>query len=241
MLGRGLLPSDAADGQEPQPVTVISYKFWRTHFFADPGVIGKTLQLNHKSYLIVGVARPASSGTCRCLLASEIIQDPNLTFVVNLRLRPGRLSCRRKRGVAARDWNNLLEKRPKRFPEHIRVQVEGLNEWVARSISEPCICSLAQWVLLLAIGCGNASILLLARGAAREHEFAVRAAVGANRLSNRSPASDRISVLPGFDRGLLLASRCPTESWAVSVVLLPRYAFASRGVIHINLPVSCSA
>ncbi len=33
VLGRGLLPSDAPDGQEPQPVVVLSYKFWQKHFW----------------------------------------------------------------------------------------------------------------------------------------------------------------------------------------------------------------
>ena len=58
VLGRGLLPSDALDGQEPQAVAVLSYKFWQKHFFSNPDVLGKTLQLDRKSYVIVGVAAP---------------------------------------------------------------------------------------------------------------------------------------------------------------------------------------
>src|SRR5882724_7920467 len=46
LLGRGILPSDAMDGQDPQPVSVLSYKFWRKHFLGDPGVIGRMLQLD---------------------------------------------------------------------------------------------------------------------------------------------------------------------------------------------------
>lgn len=41
-LGRGLQPSDAMGGQDPQPVTVLGYKFWQRHFNADPGVLGRT-------------------------------------------------------------------------------------------------------------------------------------------------------------------------------------------------------
>ena len=58
LLGRGIMPSDAPDGQDPQPVTVLSYRFWQKHFFGDPAVLGRTLQLNHKNYTIVGVAAP---------------------------------------------------------------------------------------------------------------------------------------------------------------------------------------
>src|SRR3984885_9002766 len=58
LLGRGLLPSDAVDGHDPQPVAVLSYQFWQRHFSGDPGAVGKTLQLARKDYTIVGVAAP---------------------------------------------------------------------------------------------------------------------------------------------------------------------------------------
>jgi MacB-like periplasmic core domain len=57
-LGRGLVPSDAIDGQDPQPVVVLGYKFWQRHFNSNPAVLGQTLQLVHKNYAIVGVAAP---------------------------------------------------------------------------------------------------------------------------------------------------------------------------------------
>src|SRR5258708_16663337 len=70
---------------------------------------------------------------------------------------------------------------PKRFPENFKVKVEGLNDWVISSISGTLYLLFGAVTLLLAIGCGNVSILLLARGAARQHELAVRAGIGAQR------------------------------------------------------------
>ena len=58
LLGRGIMPSDAPIGQDPQPVAVLSHRFWQKHFFGNPAVLGRTLQLNHKNYTIVGVAAP---------------------------------------------------------------------------------------------------------------------------------------------------------------------------------------
>jgi len=58
LLGRGLLPSDAIDGREPNAVAVLSYKFWHTHFFGDPQILGKKIELDHHPYVIVGVGRP---------------------------------------------------------------------------------------------------------------------------------------------------------------------------------------
>jgi hypothetical protein len=58
VLGRGLVRADAIDGQEPQPVAVLSYRFWQNRFFSDPQVVGKTVELDRKKYAIVGVAAP---------------------------------------------------------------------------------------------------------------------------------------------------------------------------------------
>ena len=55
LLGRGLIPSDAPAGQDAQPVVVLSYSFWQRHLGGGSDVIGKSLQLDHKNYMIVGV------------------------------------------------------------------------------------------------------------------------------------------------------------------------------------------
>src|SRR5215469_5153136 len=55
LVGRTLIPSDAPEGQDPQPVVVLSYSFWKRHFHGDPAVVGRTIQLVHKTYAIVGV------------------------------------------------------------------------------------------------------------------------------------------------------------------------------------------
>ena len=55
LLGRYFIPADAPDGKDPQPVAVLGYKFWQRHYRGDPSVVGQTIQLNHKSYTILGV------------------------------------------------------------------------------------------------------------------------------------------------------------------------------------------
>jgi MacB-like periplasmic core domain len=90
ILGRGLLPSDAIEGQDPQLVTVLSYKFWQTHFLADRDVIGKTIQLDHKNYVIVGVAAPRFRWySADVYLPLRLTRDPGLSYIINLRLRKG--------------------------------------------------------------------------------------------------------------------------------------------------------
>src|SRR5882724_6697747 len=78
-LGRWLIPSDAPPGQEPQRVVVLSYQFWHRHFLGNPAVIGRTLQLVHKTYQVVGVMPPRYRwGAADIYLPQKLTQDPNI-------------------------------------------------------------------------------------------------------------------------------------------------------------------
>jgi predicted permease len=235
VLGRGLLPADAIDGHDPQPVVVLSYKFWQKHFFSSPDVLGKTLQLDRKNYEIVGVAAPRFTWySADVYLPLKLTQDPGPMFIVNVRLRQGVTHA-----AANAALQPLLEQfardMPKHFPEHFRVQVEGLNEWVVRSISGTLYLLFGAVALLLAIGCGNVSILLLARGTARQHELAVRSAVGAHRsrIVRQLLTESLLLAAIGASLGILTSY----GALAGLRALLPRYAFAPEVVIRINLPV----
>ena len=84
-LGRGLSRSDAIDGQDPQPVAVVSYKFWQERLGGDPQVVGKTLQLDRKNYTIVGVAAPRFTVVQRgCLPAAEDDGGSGLIFASSI-------------------------------------------------------------------------------------------------------------------------------------------------------------
>jgi len=235
LLGRGLLPSDAVDGQDPQAVTVLSYKFWQTHFLSDPDVVGKTIQLDRKNYLIVGVAAPRFRWySADVYLPLKLTQDPGLTYIINLRLREG-VTHEAADAELQPLLNQFAKDMPKYFPERFRVRVEGLNEWVVRSISGTLYLLLGGVALLLVIGCGNVSILLLARGMARQQELAVRAAVGAGR-----GRIVRQLLTESLLLGVVGAALGVFASYGVLAgirVLLPPYAFAPEVVIRINLPV----
>src|ERR1700723_2189033 len=55
LFGRGIAPSDSIAGHDPQPVAVLSFEFWQKHYFSDPTVLGRTLQLDRKTYTVTGV------------------------------------------------------------------------------------------------------------------------------------------------------------------------------------------
>ena len=235
LLGRGLLPSDAIDGQDPQPVVLLGYKFWQRHYLGSRDVVGKTLQLDRNNYLIVGVAAPRftwySADVFRPLKLSA---DPGQNCVVDLRLRPG-VSHEAANAALRPLLDQFAADMPKHFPEHFKVQVEDLNAWVRRGMQGTLYLLFGAVALLLAIGCGNVSILLLARGTARQHELAVRSAIGAHRWRIVRQLLTESLLLAAIGAGLGAAAAYAILAGMQTV--LPKYAFAPEVVIRINVPV----
>jgi putative ABC transport system permease protein len=235
LLGRGLLPSDAPEGQDPENVAVLGYQFWQRHFGGDPDIVGKNIQLVHKSYSIVGVVRPRFTwGDGEVYLPLKLTADPVRTYFPMIRLKPGVT-----RAAANAEFQSLVEQfakqTPAHFPEHFRVAVEGLNDHFVTDIGGTLYLLLSAVALLLLIGCGNVSILLLARGTARQHELAVRSAIGAGRTRIlRQLLTEALMLsLAGAVLGVALANSLVK----LIVTWLPEFSFPHEATISINLPV----
>jgi predicted permease len=235
VLGRGLLPSDAIDGQDPQPVVVLSYKFWRKHYLSNPSVLGRTLQLDHRNFEIVGVAAPRFKWyNSDVYLPLKLMRGPGRTFLVNLILRPG-VSHATADAALQPLVEQFASEMPQDFPDRFRVHVEGLNDWVISSMGGTLYLLFGAVLLLLMIGCGNVSILLLARGAARQRELAVRGALGAGRLRLIRQLLTESLLLAAVGAALGVV----TSFGALAAIrrLLPSSVFAPEVVIRINQPV----
>lgn len=234
-LGRGLSRADAIEGRDPEPVAVLAYEFWQERLGGDPDAVGKMLQLDRKNYTIVGVAGPRFRWySADVYLPLDMKPDPNHFCIVDFYLRPG---VTRQAANAALEplLQQFARETPKRFPEQFHVQVEGLNAWVERSIGGTLYLLLGAVALLLGIGCGNVSILLLAQGAGRQHEFAVRAAVGAQGGRMIRQLLTESMLLAGIGAALGVAASYGILAGIKAV--LPRFAFAPEVVFRINLPV----
>lgn len=234
LLGRGLQPSDAIGSQEPQPVVVLGYKFWQRRYQGDPSVIGKTIELMRKPYTIVGIsARRFTWGDADVYLPMKLTasDDPN---TIEVRLRPGV-----SHEIAAQQMQPLIKEFERQSPQYYPpnpgpLRVIGLNEQFLKAIGPTLAMLFGAVALLLAIGCGNVSILLLARGTARQHEFALRSAIGASRarLVRQLLTESLLLSLAGAVLGVLLSYRLV----ALILRMMPEYAFPHEAAIQISLP-----
>ena len=235
LMGRWLIPSDAPPGQTPQPVVVLTYHFWQRYFMGDPNVIGRTIQLVHKPYQIVGVMPPRFKwGDPDMYVPLEVTQDPNIRYAASIKLRPGM-----NPEQASAELQPLVEEwakqTPAQYPDKFKVKLRSIVEVYARPLGPTLYLLLGAVASLLLIGCANVSILLLARGTERQHELAVRAAIGADRLRMiRQLLTESLGIATtGAALGILLAWR----GLSFLVSRLPENSFPAESVIKMNIPV----
>ncbi len=235
VLGRYFDSSDAPDLQDPQPVAVLSYNFWRRHFNGDPAIVGKNIQLVHKDYTILGVLPPRFTWMDGDVyLPLKMSQEQDVTYNANVKLKPGV-----RTEAAEAEFRPLMEQfdkeRPNYYPVQFRIAVRKLGEYYVRDLRGTLYLLFGAVALLLAIGCSNVSILLLARGTARQHELAIRSAVGASRyrIVRQLLTESLLLALVGAGLGVLLAYR----ALGFIVARLPEYSFPHEADFHVNLPV----
>jgi predicted permease len=230
MLGRYFTTSEAPDDQNPQPVVVLGNKFWRRHFNGDPSVVGKTIEISHKSYTILGVMSPRFTwGAGDLYLPLNLSPKTSPVFYSAVfKLKPG-LS----ESSAAAELLTLC--RPKDLPQDFRLELHNISYFYIQKLGPTLGLLFGAVSLLLAIGCGNLSILLLARGTVREHEFAIRSALGASssRIMRQLLTESLILALFGTAMGILLAY----GTLYFIIPWLPAGSFPDEVDFHINIPV----
>jgi putative ABC transport system permease protein len=234
LYGRWLVPSDAPFGQDPQPIVVLSYEFWQRYYLGDPTVIGRTIQLVHKPYQVVGIMPPRFKwAEAQLYLPLKLTEDPHIYEGVSLRLKPGVTIAQ-----ATAELQPIVERfakdSPQNYPENFRISLRSIIELYARPLGTTLYILLGAVASLLLIGCGNVSILLLARGTERQHELAVRAAIGADRSRMiRQLLTESLSIgLIGAALGVLIA----WKSLPLIVAWMP-HRFPAESVIKVNIPV----
>jgi predicted permease len=241
LLGRFIQPSDAE--HEGQSNVVLNYGFWQRHFQGDASVIGRVLQVDHANYIIVGVmprsfAFNDTFGVGDIYLPRSLLHDS-----VNLPVEwPYTPWIKIKRGVSLAAANAELgaivrqfaKETPRHFPEKFHLDLQPIIVPYQQSMGKTLLLLFLGVLLLLLIGCANCSILILARGAARQHELAVRGALGASRwrIVRQLLVESMVISFAGTALGVALSSvlaRLPIQ--------LSPHTFPAESVIRMNQTV----
>jgi putative ABC transport system permease protein len=235
LMGRWLIPADAPPGQDPARVVVLGYQFWQRYYSGDPAVVGRTLQLVRKNYQIVGVMPPRFRWReADIYLPLKVRLEPNIYYGATLKIRPG-VSTAEANAELQPLLQAFAKRSPERYPDAFRVTLRSIIELYARPMGPRLFLLLGAVTSLLLVGCANVSILLLVRGAHRQQELAVRAALGAARVRiiRQLLTEALVIAVAGAGLGLLIAWR----GLAVIVAWVPTNSFASESVIEMNVPV----
>jgi hypothetical protein len=207
-LGRLLGPQDdAADGSADS--VVLSYRYWQNALGADPSVLGQALVVNGKPLTIVGVASRGFQGTSRPATPEVFLPitfrwrdspraipnfDDRRNYWVYLfgRLKPG-VSLAQAEAAINQPYRAILN--DVEAPLQIGMTEQALTQFRAKTITVAPGARGQSWIMtgagvplaillvaaatVLLIACVNIANLMLARGATRTGEMAVRLSLGA--------------------------------------------------------------
>jgi putative ABC transport system permease protein len=213
-LGRGFTADEERPGA-PAAV-VISHEIWQGPLGGDPAVIGRTLMLSARPYTVVGVMpasfrylRPYDVFAALAPIAGEewlLDRGNHQGFTVVGRLRDGVTADAAFREL--RDIERDLVREHPASAAGLSVVGEPLASRLVRPIKDTLLVLSGAVGILLVIACLNVAGLLIARGAARRHELAVRAALGGGRARLASQLLVESTLLSGAGGvlGVALAS-----------------------------------
>ena len=195
VLGRAFAPEEnRAPGQNP--VVVLSYPFWQRQFGGDSNIVGKTLRLNTKPFVVIGVAAPDFIGLglqkggvkdawLPLMMRSEVSpQDQNWLekrdcwLALAGRVKPGRTSEEAGAEMTLL-WGQLhpseINPNAKARLRPLYIMPRASEAWTVITVV------MSATVMVLLIACSNIANLMLARAVKRQKEIGVRLCLGASR------------------------------------------------------------
>jgi putative ABC transport system permease protein len=244
VLGRAFEPSD--DRVRGPKVAILSHGLWRRRFGGDASIVGRLVTLDDNSYTVIGVMPSAfenvlepSAELWAPLQYGESFAPDSREWGHHLRL-VGRLRPGVEREQAAGELAAIARTPVPEFPRvpwaslEQGLTVSSLQDDVTYGVKPALLAVFGAVILLLTIACVNVTNLLLARGAQRRGEFAVRSALGAGRprlIRQLLTESVLLAVLGGV-LGMVVA-----ELGVRALVVLSPPGLPRLGAIHLDATV----
>jgi len=242
--GRLFIPQDEQAGHEP--VVVVSNALWQRRFGSDPSLVGKPITLDGKNYTVAGVAPAGFQYPDKTELwvpplklvpelspNQDVTQTRGMGYLAAVAtLKPG-VSLPQ----AAAEMETITARLRQQYPNTNNRRfnrVVSLQEHLVGETNKLLWLLLGAVTFVLLIGCANVANLLLASGASRQKEMAIRTALGASRarVVRQLFTESTLLALTGGAAGLLIAY------WGLAAItkLLPG-DFPRLNEIHMNVRV----
>jgi putative ABC transport system permease protein len=209
LLGRTFLREEDQPGREQ--VVVLSHRLWTSRFGADRDVVGRQIQLSGRPHTVIGVMPeefdPTLSGEelwvpMAWTAERKAMHDEHHNFAVAL------LKVGVSREQAQAEVAGIARVLAQRYDANQgrSARVHPLPEFLIGDFRQRLFVTLGAVSFVLLIACGNVANLLLVRGAARQKEIAVRAALGAGRgrIVRQLLTESAVLSLVGATAGLAL-------------------------------------
>jgi len=259
VLGRAFRPEENQPGSSN--VVILGDRFWQRQFARSPNVVGQAIRINEEPYTIVGVMPPTFQIDDWERFYVPLPIDPSrghgFLRVVG-RLRPG-VSLQQ----AQSDVSLIAERLARIYPKNnqgVSVNLMSLTAGLVGEVRFGFYLMLGVVAVVLVIACANVAGLMLARGATRQRELAVRSALGAGRgrLARQLLTESLLIAAAGGLLGLLIANgtarvlatvlseqfqvpRVVETSMDLSVLLFTITVAAATGLIFGAFPAFASA
>lgn len=188
----------SAEDQVPgRAVLVLSHHAWRAIFNSDPAVIGSTVHIRQTPFTIIGVTEPAFSGFdpitpdawVPLTMRDEVIpggahlaDSENAFLVLGGILKPGVSLARAHHSLLRTALDLNAQHPPAAAIARVMIKPRAAYATLVPELLTAVTCIFTAFGLVLLIACANLAGVLLARGAARQREIAIRLSIGASRV-----------------------------------------------------------
>ena len=221
LLGRTFLREEETLGRDQE--VVLSYGLWKRRYGGDPSLVGRTIRVDGADFTVIGVM-PRDfewqfwSGQRQLWVPvgytkTDLSRGDN-SFILIARLKPG-VSVAQARAEMEAVAGSVQRQYPKENA-NMGATVQPLADFGMEGLRTTMLALLAAVAFVLLIACVNVANLLLARGAVRQKEFAIRRALGAGgfRIVRQLLTESVMLALAGGAAGLLLAA------WSIKLLFL---------------------